>query len=48
VDYNILVAYDIEFAFLTSANVGTSNFTSNYTSLVNGSPLSGTGAVVVQ
>ena len=48
VDYNILVAYDIDFSYLTAASVGTSAFTSNYSSLANGSPLGGSGASVVQ
>ncbi|MBE7159247.1 MAG: hypothetical protein INR62_12600, partial [Rhodospirillales bacterium] len=49
-NYNILVAYDIEFASLNGANVSsTSVFTSNYSSLTNGSPLgNGAGAAVVQ
>lgn len=50
VNYNILVAYDIQFALLSNANVSTTSvFTSNYSSLAQGSPLgSGPGAAVIQ
>jgi Flp pilus assembly protein TadG len=51
VAYNILVAKDIEFALLTFAfgQVGGSQqFSNDYSSLANGSPLSGSGAVLVQ
>jgi hypothetical protein len=51
VTYNILVAKDIEFAFLTlgAGTVGGSqSFNNDYSSLANGSPLSGSGAVLEQ
>jgi hypothetical protein len=49
VNYNILVAYDIEFAYLTFGSTTlTSGFSSNYSTLVNGSPTSGSSAVLVQ
>ncbi len=49
VKYNILVAYNIEFLF-TLARSGQSSFASDYSSLVNGSPVghTGAGAAVVQ
>ncbi len=46
--YNILVAYDIEFAVLSLGLSYTSSFTNDYSSLASGSPVSGTGAVLVQ
>ena len=48
VRYNILIAYDIDFAVLTFGSAFTSSFTADYSSLANGSPISGTGAVLVQ
>ena len=51
VQYNILDAKDIHFAFLTLANGdthGTSGFSNNYSSLANGSPAFGSGAVLVE
>jgi Flp pilus assembly protein TadG len=51
VAYNILVAKDIEFALLTFAfgqTGGSQQFSNDYSSLANGSPLSGSGAVLVQ
>ena len=47
-NYNILVAYDIQFALFTASSNSGSGFSSNYSSLANGSPLGGTGAVVIQ
>ncbi len=48
-NYNILVAYDIEFAVLTFGSTTlTSGVKSNYSSLANGSPVGGSGAVMVQ
>ncbi len=47
--YNILDAYDIEFAALTLGGTSlTSAFTNNYSTLSNGSPVAGTSAVLVQ
>lgn len=47
VHYNILVAYDIAFEFL-SAGVSTSGFSSDYSSLTNGSPIkSGSGGASI-
>jgi Flp pilus assembly protein TadG len=48
-NYNILIAYNVEFTLLTlgSSNV-TSTFNSNYTSLASGSPVPGYGAVLTQ
>jgi Flp pilus assembly protein TadG len=52
VAYNILVAKDIEVTFLTFLNGytagGSQQFSNDYSSLANGSPLSGSGAVLVQ
>ena len=49
VSYNILVAYRIVFEFLTFGfTTVTSAFGNDYSSLVNGSPLSGQGAVLSQ
>lgn len=51
VTYNILVAKDIDFAFLTlgAGTVGGSqSFNNDYSSLANGSPLFGNGAVLEQ
>ena len=49
VNYNILVAYDIVFEFLSfGATSVTSTFTNNYGSLATGSPISGGGAVISQ
>jgi Flp pilus assembly protein TadG len=51
VDYSILVAKDIEFLFLTVAgNIVQSGANNNndFSSLANGSPVSGSGAVLVQ
>jgi hypothetical protein len=50
VNYNILVAYDITFAVLTfgTTNYNTSGFSNNYSTLADGSPTQGTGAVLVQ
>jgi hypothetical protein len=49
VNYNILVAYDVTFEFLSfgSTNV-TSGFNNQYGTLANGSPLAGSGAVISQ
>ena len=48
-DYNTLVAYDIDFAVLTLGfTKQTTGFTNNYSSLANGSPAGGSGAVLVQ
>ncbi len=49
-NYNILVAYDVVFAAATLGvtNVTTSTFSNNYGTLANGSPVGGTGAVVMQ
>jgi Flp pilus assembly protein TadG len=51
VQYNILVAKDIHFMFLTLANGqthGPSVFSNDYSSLANGSPVHGSGAVLEQ
>ena len=52
VQYNILDAYDIAFEVLTFANGLTSGsnqqFNNNYSSLANGSPVKGNGAVLVE
>jgi len=51
VAYNILVAKDIEFALLTfgyGTVGGSQSFNNDYSSLANGSPLSGNGAVLEQ
>jgi Flp pilus assembly protein TadG len=51
VDYSVLVAKDIEFLFLTVAGntvQSGSNNNNDFSSLANGSPLSGSGAVLVQ
>lgn len=52
VQYNILDAYDISFELLTFANGLTSGanqqFNNNYSSLANGSPVKGNGAVLVE
>jgi Flp pilus assembly protein TadG len=49
-NYNILVANDIDFAILTFGftHYKTSGFSNNYSSLANGSPIGGIGAVLVQ
>ncbi len=48
--YNILVAYDIDFAALTlgTTKATASSFMSDYSSLANGSPLQSSAAVLVQ
>jgi Flp pilus assembly protein TadG len=47
--YDILVAYDIDFILLTFAGSNlTSNFGSDYSALINGSPASGNGVALVQ
>jgi Flp pilus assembly protein TadG len=48
--YNILVAKDIIFAVLTagSTTLNSTTFANNYASLSSGSPLAGSGAVLVQ
>ena len=46
--YNILVADDIEFGYASGPAVGASSFASDYSSLANGSPLPGSGSVLVQ
>jgi Flp pilus assembly protein TadG len=49
VDYNILDAYQIEFAALTFGSTPLkSGFSNNYTTLATGSPVAGSGAVLVQ
>jgi hypothetical protein len=50
IQYDILDAWQIEFAFLTFAgsNFNTSGFYNNYSSLANGSPVKGTGGVLVE
>jgi Flp pilus assembly protein TadG len=49
VAYNILDAYDIEFVLLTLGGDSLSSaFSNNYTSLADGSPVAGSGAVLVQ
>jgi Flp pilus assembly protein TadG len=49
VDYNILVAKDITFEALSLGGTTINpNFNNNYSSLANGSPINGTGAVLVQ
>jgi hypothetical protein len=51
VQYNILDAKDIHFMFLTLANGdthGSSVFSNDYSSLANGSPVHGSGAVLEQ
>jgi hypothetical protein len=51
VQYNILIAKDIHFMFLTLANGqthGPSVFSNDYSSLANGSPVHGSGAVLEQ
>jgi hypothetical protein len=50
IKYNILDAYQIEFAALTFAgsNFNTSGFFNDYSSLANGSPVKGTGGVLVE
>jgi hypothetical protein len=50
IQYDILDAWQIEFAALTFAgtNFNTSGFSSNYSSLANGSPVKGTGGVIVE
>ena len=49
-NYNILVAYDIDFAVLTlgSTQATASTFMNDYSSLANGSPVAGSGAVLIQ
>ena len=48
-NYNILVAYDIDFIALTLGFTNlTSQFNSNYSTLVTGSPIQGESAVLVQ
>ena len=49
-NYNILVAKDIIFAALSfpAGTLSNTSFSSNYSSLVNGSPLSGSGVALVQ
>lgn len=48
VAYNLLIAYDVEFAYSSAGYTGTSTFASNYSSLADGSPLSNAGAFLVQ
>jgi Flp pilus assembly protein TadG len=50
IQYDILDAWQIEFAVLTFAesSFSTSGFSSNYSSLANGSPVKGTGGVIVE
>lgn len=51
INYNILDAWAIDFQFLTFADgttIGTSGFNNNYSSLANGSPVKGTGGVIVE
>lgn len=50
IQYDILDAWQIEFAFLTFAgsNFNTSGFSNNYSSLADGSPIKGTGGVIVE
>jgi len=49
IDYNILIAKDIEFLFLTFGSTNlSSSFYNNYSSISNGCPLSGGGSVLVQ
>ena len=49
VNYNILVAYDIVFEFLSfGATSVTSSFSNNYGTLATGSPIGGNGAVLSQ
>jgi hypothetical protein len=50
VRYNILDAWQIEFAFLTFANgtFSSSGFSDDYSSLANGSPIKGSNAVLVE
>jgi Flp pilus assembly protein TadG len=50
IKYNILDAYQIEFAALTFAgsNFNTSGFFNDYSTLANGSPVKGTGGVLVE
>ncbi len=48
VKYNFLVAKDIQFANLNSTSSGQSTFTSDYSTLPNGSPLGGGNAAIVQ
>lgn len=49
-NYNILVAYDIDFAALTlgSTKATASTFMNDYSSLANGSPIASSSAVLVQ
>jgi Flp pilus assembly protein TadG len=48
-NYNILDAYDIEFAALTYGTTKLqSNFNNDYSSLANGSPVKGRGAVLIE
>lgn len=50
IQYDILDAWQIEFAFLTFAGstFNTSGFSNDYSSLANGSPVKGTGGVLVE
>ena len=50
IQYDILDAWQIEFAALTfaSSTFSTSTFTSDYSSLANGSPVKGTGGILVE
>jgi Flp pilus assembly protein TadG len=50
IQYDILDAWQIEFAFLTFAgsSFNSSGFSNNYSSLANGSPIKGTGGVIVE
>ena len=50
IQYDILDAWQIEFAFLTFAgsNFSSSGFSNDYSSLANGSPIKGTGGVIVE
>jgi Flp pilus assembly protein TadG len=49
VDYNILDAWQIEFEFLTLGGTSVQgNFTNNYTTLANGSPVKGGNGVLVE
>jgi len=50
VQYNILDAWQIQFVFLTfsNGNFSTSGFSNDYSSLANGSPIKGSGGVLVE
>ncbi len=46
--YNILVAYDVEFAYISAASTGASSFSSDYSTLPKGSPVGELGASLVE